>query len=164
VAGTGYWWYHVALADQWIDDPTVGEGWVASADRDGTPWIAVQPFSATVPAGALVVTSPGDGPGATTSDPFPLPEGEYQLTFSGVQGCAYRVRFGTSLEYDLGFDGAVLSTVRWPRGPEPSMATGFRPGTSVTAFSTLPAGDYLLEVSGGGTPAHPCPYGAAIAR
>jgi hypothetical protein len=162
VAGSGYWWYHVALADQWIDDPTVGDGWVASAAQDGTPWIAAQPFSATVPAGALVLTSPGDDRVATTSDPFPLPGGTYHLTFSGVQGCAYNVRFGTNMEFDLGFDGAVLSTVRWPGGPEPSMATAFKPGTSVTAFSMLPAGDYRLEVTGDGSPTHPCPWGAAI--
>jgi hypothetical protein len=162
VAGSGYWWYHVALADQWIDDPTVGDGWVASAAPDGTPWIAAQPFSETVPASALVLTSPGNGRAVTTSDPFALQEGTYQLIFSGVEGCSYKVRFGTSLEYNLGFSGAVLSSVGWPGGPEPSMATGFKQGTSVTLFSTLPAGNYQLEIIGDGTPTHPCPWGAAI--
>jgi hypothetical protein len=162
VAGSGYWWYHVALADQWIEDPTVGDGWVASAAPDGTPWIAAQPFSETVPASAFVLTSFGNGGAVATADPFTLPAGTYWLTFSGVQGCSYHVRFGTSLEYDLGFSGAVLSTVRWPGGPEPSMATGFRPGTSVTLLSTLPTGIYRLDISGGGTPTAPCPAGAAI--
>jgi len=64
VAGSGYWWYHVALATKWVGD-TSGEGWVASAARDGTPWVASEPFA--------------------------------------EPSRSYRVRFGTKLEFDLGF-------------------------------------------------------------
>jgi len=42
------------------------------------------------------------------------------------------------------------------------MATGFEPGTSGTIFPRLPAGAYRLEIITGGSPMHPCPWGAAI--
>ncbi len=161
VAGSGYSWYRVARATQWVGD-TFGEGWVASAARDGTPWVASQPFAETVPTGALVWIAPGDGRHEPTRE-FQLPEGAYYLTFSGVPSCSYRVRFGTQLEFDLGFNGAILSTVQWPQDhPEPSMATGFDRGTSGTVFPTLPAGAYRLEITSGGSPTSPCPWGAAL--
>jgi hypothetical protein len=42
VAGSGYWWYHVELPrGEEALEGAVREGWVASADHDGTPWIGV---------------------------------------------------------------------------------------------------------------------------
>jgi hypothetical protein len=169
VAASGYQWYRVALSDPTgvESSPDRGIGWVASADRDGTPWIAAQPFAGTVPAGSLVWSSPGDGSTATSAT-FELRAGAPHIGFSGVEGCVYRVRFGANLEFDLGFQGAQLSTVQWPSGPEPSMATSGQ-GTSLTAMPELPAGTYRLEVSNRGAPMlpptevdYPCPWGLAI--
>lgn len=50
VAGSGYWWYHVALPRGEALTGGIREGWVASADHDGTPWIGVgRPFDTGQP-------------------------------------------------------------------------------------------------------------------
>jgi hypothetical protein len=41
VAGSGYWWYRVRLTEGQTLFDGVREGWVAAADHDGTPWLAV---------------------------------------------------------------------------------------------------------------------------
>jgi hypothetical protein len=38
VFASGYWWYRVELASGVLQGG-VTRGWVAEADRDGTPWI-----------------------------------------------------------------------------------------------------------------------------
>lgn len=42
VAGSGYWWYRVAELSVAVRGG-VREGWLASADHDGTPWIGPTP-------------------------------------------------------------------------------------------------------------------------
>jgi len=169
VEGSGYWWYRVALADPtgMESSPDRGIGWVASASLSGSPWIAAQPFAEAVAKGALVWSSTGGT--VPTRAAFRLPAGAPRIVFSGVEGCVYRVRLGTNLEFDLGFQGAQLSTVQWPSGPEPSMAT-WGQGTSVTVMPGLPAGTYQLEVSNTGATMiaaptaldYPCPWGLAV--
>lgn len=169
VEGSGYWWYRVAIADPTGVEsaPDKGIGWVAAADRDGTPWIVAQPFANAVDRNALVWSSTGST--VPTEATFTLPGGAPHIIFSGVEGCVYRVQFGKDLEYDMGFMGAQLSTVKWPGGPEPSMAT-WGQGTGVTAMPELPAGTYRLVVSNTGAPMllkptsldYPCPWGLAI--
>lgn len=167
VRGSGYWWYQVALADPTgvESSPDRGIGWVASADLDGTPWLAHEAFADAVPKGSLVWSS--DGTQDLVEATFPLSAGERHIIFSGVEGCVYRVQFGIGLEYDMGFIGAQLSTVRWPSGPEPSMAT-WGQGTGVTAMPSLPAGTYRLAVShhvamlAMPEPDYQCPWGLAI--
>ena len=40
VASSGYWWYRVEL-ETGILRGGITNGWIAAADRDGTPWIDV---------------------------------------------------------------------------------------------------------------------------
>jgi hypothetical protein len=42
VSGSGYWWYRVTDISISLSGD-IGEGWVASADLDGTPWIGPSP-------------------------------------------------------------------------------------------------------------------------
>ena len=57
VEGSGYRWVHVAPVDVTLDGG-VADGWVAIADHDGTPWVAV---SAAPLAGLAVAKSTSIG-------------------------------------------------------------------------------------------------------
>lgn len=57
--GSGYWWYRVTDISVPLDGD-IHEGWVASADLDGTPWIGPSPEACDdfdFPAAEITVTS-----------------------------------------------------------------------------------------------------------
>lgn len=158
VASSGYWWYRVSLIGTSTDQGYT-EGWVAAGDQDGTPWLTLRP-AASLPGTYLALSSPGDGR-LTPTARVQLDGGLYHMVFSGVARCGYSVRFGPDLEWELGFDGSTLSTVRWPQEfPEPSAAP-LQDRTSI-AFPPLPKGKYRLRVSDGGSTSLPCPWEVAL--
>jgi hypothetical protein len=59
VSGSGYWWYRVADLSITLRGG-IREGWVASADHDGTPWIGPSPEACLdfeFPAAAVTIRS-----------------------------------------------------------------------------------------------------------
>lgn len=132
VEGSGYQWIHVAPVDVTLDGG-VADGWVAVADHDGTPWIAVS----DAPLAGLAVAE-------SSVDRAPVRVADARRTAAGINafGLALYRRLLAGAKADNGGKGVVMSPT--------SIASALAMARAGAKGSTASQMDALLRANGWG--------------
>jgi hypothetical protein len=171
-AGSGYWWYRVALQDGVTLYGGVHEGWVAAGAHDGTPWLGHgdvdpgRPLPApvtgwpTVKRGDIVLT------GETIGDPEPDMGGNLAIkaTMRGLLPGSM-VDLGAGGTFEVSW---VCNEPSEPTGSEPPLGWGVEDLGNTQGSVTTGAERVRVDSRGVATatlmlrpsrPAKPCPSG-----